>query len=150
MRKITTLSIILTLLATLVLVACGSDDAAVDSASSDAPASTESNSTETETDSGSTAGDADSVIVSAQDPSGSGDYKFVDSEFTFSVGEKVQFKITSESEFHTFTIEDLGIDVAIDAEDTETLTFTFDKAGEYELICIPHAALGMTGTIIVK
>jgi len=149
LRRITTLSILLTLLATLALAlaACGGDDAADDSGSSDA---TEASSTETDTDSGSTAGDADSVVVSAQDPSGTGEYKFADSEFTFSVGEKVQFKITSESEFHTFTVEDLGIDVALDAGDTETLTFTFDKAGEYELICIPHAALGMTGTIIVK
>jgi plastocyanin len=150
LRKITTLSIILTLLATLALAACGSDDAADDSASSDTPASTESSSTDTDTDSGSTAGDADSVVVSAQDPSGSGEYKFVDADFTFNVGEKVQFKITSESEFHTFTVDDLGIDVAIDAEDTETLTFTFDKAGEYELICIPHEALGMKGTITVQ
>jgi len=150
LRKITTLSIILTLLATLALAACGGDDAAEDSGSSDAPVSTESSSTETETDSGSTAGDADSVVVSAQDPSGSGEYKFSGNEFTFSVGEKVQFKITAESEFHTFTVDDLDIDVAIDAGDTETLTFTFDKAGEYELICIPHEALGMKGTITVK
>lgn len=150
MRKITTLSIILTLLATLALAACGGGDAADDSARSDAAASTESSSTETGTDSGSTPGDADSVVVTAQDPSGTGEYKFADSEFTFSVGEKVQFKITSESEFHTFTVDDLGIDVAIDAGDTETLTFTFDKAGEYELTCIPHEALGMKGTITVK
>ena len=44
----------------------------------------------------------------------------------------------------------MGIDVAIDAGDTETLTFTFDKAGKYELIFIPHEALGMKGKITVK
>ena len=148
MRKLTILPIIGMLLAILGLAACGADDSANDSGVG-APVKSSDSST-TQTDSGSTSGDANSVIVSAQDPAGSGNYKFVKNEFTFSVGEKVQFKITSESEFHTFTVNDLGIDVAIDAEDTETLTFTFDKAGEYELICIPHEALGMKGKITVE
>ena len=148
MRKLTILPIIGMLLAILALAACGADDPANDSGVG-APVKSSDSST-TQTDSGSTSGDANSVIVSAQDPAGSGNYKFVKNEFTVSVGEKVQFKITSESEFHTFTVNDLGIDVAIDAEDTETLTFTFDKAGEYELICIPHEALGMKGKITVE
>ena len=150
MRKFTALSIIATLLATLALVACGSDDTADDSGSDAPAASSDSSTTQPASDSGSTAGDATSVIVSAQDPAGSGDYKFVSNDFTFKVGEKVVFKITSENEFHTFTIDDLGIDVAIDGGDTETLTFTFDKPGEYELVCIPHESLGMTGTITVE
>ena len=150
MSKLTTLSIIATLLAILALVACGGDDSADDSRSVDPAASSDSNTTQRASDSGSTSGDATSVIVSAQDPAGSGSYKFVKNEFTFSAGEKVEFKITSESEFHTFTVDDLGIDVEIDADDTETLTFTFDKPGEYELICIPHGALGMVGTITVE
>ena len=29
-------------------------------------------------------------------------------------------------------------------------SFTFDKPGEYELVCIPHESLGMTGTITVE
>ena len=150
MRKLTILPIIGILLATLAFAACGGDDSADDSGGAAPAKSSDSSTTQTNSNSGSTAGDANSVIVSAQDPAGSGSYKFVKNEFTFSVGEKVQFKITSESEFHTFTVDDLGIDVAIDTGDTETLTFTFDKAGEYELICIPHGALGMVGTITVE
>ena len=150
MRKLPILPIIGMLLAILALAACGADDSANDSGVGATVESSDSSTTQTDSDSGSTSGDANSVIVSAQDPAGSGNYNFVKNEFTFSVGEKVQFKITSESEFHTFTVNDLGIDVAIDAGDTETLTFTFDKAGEYELICIPHEALGMKGKITVE
>ncbi|MDP6063489.1 MAG: cupredoxin domain-containing protein [SAR202 cluster bacterium] len=146
MRKFTTLSIIVTIVAIFAFVACGSDDSA-----DDAPVvSSDSGSAQPASDSGSAAGDATRITVTNQDPGGSGDYKFDPNEFTFSVGEKVDFKILAESEFHTFTVDDLGIDVAIDAGDTETLTFTFDKAGEYELICIPHEALGMKGKITVE
>jgi plastocyanin len=150
LRKFTTLSIIVTLLATLALTACGGDDSS-DYSASDAPAaSSDSSTTQPDSDSGSTDGDATSVTVTNQDPGGSGSYAFDPSELTFSVGEKVEFKITAESEFHTFTVDDLGIDIAIDGGETETLTFTFDKPGEYELVCIPHQAQGMTGTITVK
>lgn len=93
---------------------------------------------------------ANAVVVSLQDPGGSGSYIYDPSEFTFSVGETVTFALTSESEFHTFTVDDLGIDLNVDAETTETLTFTFDEAGTFELICIPHEALGMVGTITVQ
>jgi plastocyanin len=75
---------------------------------------------------------------------------FSPSEFTFSAGEEVTFVLTSESEFHTFTVDDLGIDVEIDGGETEQLTFTFDQPGEYTLICIPHELQGMTGTITVQ
>ena len=88
--------------------------------------------------------------VSLEDPSGSGAYKFGPSEFTFSVGDTITLELTSEGEFHTFTVDDLGIDVSVDAGQTETLTFAFDEAGTFDLICIPHEALGMVGTITVR
>lgn len=88
--------------------------------------------------------------VSLQDPSGSGAYLFGPTELTFGVGETVTLQLTSEGEFHTFTVDDLGIDVGVDPGATETLTFTFDRAGTFELICIPHEALGMVGTITVQ
>lgn len=92
----------------------------------------------------------DVVSVSLQDPGGSGAYLFDPSELTFSLGDTINLEMTSEDEFHTFTVDDLGIDVLVDAGGTETLTFTFDKAGTFDLICIPHEALGMVGTITVK
>lgn len=88
--------------------------------------------------------------VSLQDPGGSGAYIFDPADLTFGVGDTVTLELTSEGEFHTFTVDDLGIDVPVDAGATETLTFTFDTAGTFDLICVPHEALGMVGTITVQ
>ena len=72
------------------------------------------------------------------------------SEMTFSAGETVTFSLSSETEFHTFEVDDLDIYVEVEAGDTVTYTFTFDKPGTYELICTPHNAQGMIGSIIVN
>ena len=81
---------------------------------------------------------------------GNASYEFSSDEFTFSVGETVTFTLVSQAEFHTFTVDDLEIDVIVNGGDTETLTFTFDQAGTFELICSPHQFLGMVGTITVQ
>jgi len=85
-----------------------------------------------------------------EDPKGSGAYIFDPAELSFAVGETVTFSLTSEKEFHTFTVTDLGINTAVNAGETATLEVTFDTAGTYELICVPHRALGMVGTITVQ
>lgn len=77
-------------------------------------------------------------------------YLFDPTEITVKVGETVTLKLTSENEFHSFTVDDLGIDVEVDAGMTEEITFTFSEAGTYDLICIPHESLGMVGKIIVQ
>lgn len=81
---------------------------------------------------------------------GSAKYEFTPADFTFSVGDKITFTLVSQAEFHTFTVDELEISVQIDGEATEKLTFTFEQAGTYELICIPHQFLGMVGTITVQ
>ena len=90
------------------------------------------------------------VKVINRDQSGSGEYRFDPSELTFKVGQEVTFALFAQTEFHTFTVEELGIDVSIDAGTTELFTFEFAKAGTYKLICIPHETLGMTGQIVVE
>ena len=90
------------------------------------------------------------VTVGLEDIGGSGEYAYDPAEMTFSVGETVTFTLTSETEFHTFEVDDLDIYVEVEAEDTVIYTFTFDEAGTYELICTPHSAQGMVGTIIVN
>lgn len=89
------------------------------------------------------------VRIENRDKGGSGVYQFVPSELNFKVGDTVTFEITAETEFHTFTVDDLGIDVSLDAGETVSHTYTFDKAGTFKLLCIPHETFGMTGTITV-
>ena len=44
----------------------------------------------------------------------------------------------------------LGISKEMEAGQTIEFEVTFDKAGTYKLYCVPHEALGMTGTITVN
>ena len=90
------------------------------------------------------------IAVSAQDPGGSGSYLFDPADLNLCVGDTITFTVTSETEFHTFTVDDLGIGVSILGGETETVEFTFDAAGEFALVCLPHQGLGMVGTITVQ
>ena len=90
------------------------------------------------------------ISVSLDDGGGRGPYVFSTTDFTFKRGEAVNFSFTSESQFHSFTVNDLGINVAVDGGKTVDFSFTFDTPGTYTLICIPHEALAMVGTITVE
>jgi plastocyanin len=90
------------------------------------------------------------VTVLNKDLGGSGAYEFDPKDLTFSVGETVVLEIVAETEFHTFTVDELEIDEAVDAGETVNYTHTFDTAGTYRLYCIVHEALGMEGTITVQ
>ena len=90
------------------------------------------------------------LTVELKDNGGLGPFEFDPVDLTFDAGEAVSFTFTSESQLHTFTVDDLGIDVSVDGGETVGFSFTFDKPGTYEVICIPHEALGMVGTITVQ
>ena len=90
------------------------------------------------------------VTIINRDQSGSGEYRFDPSELTFKVGQEVTFALVAQTELHTFTVDELGINVFIDPGTTELFTFEFAKAGTYNLICTPHEFLGMTGQIVVE
>jgi plastocyanin len=90
------------------------------------------------------------VFVSLRDPGGSGSYVFDADDFEFDVGDTITFVVESETEFHTFTVTDLDINISVPGGATEASTVTFDTAGTFNLICIPHQALGMVGTITVR
>ena len=59
------------------------------------------------------------------------------------------FTLIAETEFHTFTVDDLDIDVSLDPDSPQTFTHTFDTPGTFKLICIPHEIQGMVGSITV-
>ena len=88
------------------------------------------------------------LAITLQDENG--DYVYNPSEITVGTGKTVKFTLTAQEEFHTFTVDDLGIDLEVEAGDTQSITFTFDEPGSYDLICIPHESLGMVGKIIVQ
>ena len=90
------------------------------------------------------------VDVNMEDPGKSGEYVYDPAEFTFERGEQVTLVMTSEGEFHTFTVPDLEIDVHVDAWKSKALTYTFDEPGTYKLVCTPHETLGMIGVITVR
>ena len=90
------------------------------------------------------------VDVNMEDPGKSGEYVYDPADFTFERGQQVTFVMTSEGEFHTFTVPDLEINVHVDAWKSKALTYTFDRPGTYELVCTPHETLGMTGVITVR
>ena len=78
--------------------------------------------------------------VENQDTGGTGEYKFVPADFTFKVGDTITFEMSGETEFHTFTVDELGIDEVVDGGETVTFDVTFDKPGQFKLICITHQA----------
>ena len=88
--------------------------------------------------------------VQLQDESGSGSYVFSPSQFSFKVGESINFVLNSETEFHTFTIDKLDIDAAVDVGETVSFNVKFDRAGVFDLVCIPHQTQGMVSTITVS
>ena len=90
------------------------------------------------------------MLVELKDDGGPGPFTFAPADFTFNRGDVVNFSLESEAVFHTFTVEGLGIDVPVNFGKVTDFTFTFDKPGTYKLICIPHEALGMVGTITVS
>ena len=94
--------------------------------------------------------DGKPVAVNLEDPGGSGKYLFAPSPLSFKVGETVNFTLTAESELHTFTVDELDINCSVDAGETVTFSFTFDKARTYRLFCIPHESEGMETKITVQ
>lgn len=80
-------------------------------------------------------------------------YAYEPERLLFELGESVEFRLTSEDEVHTFTVEELGINWVVPGKAKSQLqVFTFEKAGSFELICtIPgHEGLGMVGIIDVR
>lgn len=165
--KRTAISLISGIVLALLLAACGSDDpepptgvdsppppeaaaAEVVKAASQTIVGTEAEGDDAAASVGGGCEGGTARTVALEDPAGSGAYQFDPSELSFAKGECVNFTFTSETEFHTFTVAALDIDVSVDGGATENLGFTFDVAGEYELICVPHELLGMVGTITIS
>ena len=90
------------------------------------------------------------LTVQLVDNGGAGPFSYDPQDLTFDTGEIVNFTFFSEAAFHTFTVGDLDINVEVNAGESGGLDFAFEEPGTYVLICVPHEALGMVGTITVR
>ena len=64
-------------------------------------------------------------------------------------GEVTVFVENADNTLHTFTIEELGVDLQIPGKSTARVSFDAG-AGAYEFVCKPHKDFGMTGTLDVE
>ena len=98
--------------------------------------------------------DCTELTVTNRDLAGSGVYEFDPSDLNFTLGETVCFTQVGETEYHTFTVDELGIDFDVDASvepgASSEFTHTFDQAGTFQLVCLVHELDGMVGTITVS
>jgi plastocyanin len=76
-------------------------------------------------------------------------YTFQPDGFDFKVGMTYVLAFDVPGEFHTFTVKELDIDIFINAGESVQEVVAFDQEGTFELVCIPHEALGMVGEVRV-
>lgn len=62
-------------------------------------------------------------------------------------GDTVTLSFKARREYHTFTIDRLGIDEVITPGQTNSFSYTFHVPGNFEFYCIPHPY--MTGVVTV-
>jgi len=77
-------------------------------------------------------------------------YFFDPKTYDFQNGKTYCLDFAVTKEFHTWTVEALGIDIFINADEHVKKDITPTKVGTFPLKCIPHEALGMTGTVTVS
>ena len=92
------------------------------------------------------------ILVNLLDKGGD---RFDSNTFNFKVGQKVTLRLKSESQFHTFTINNMPtqegkpINAFVNAGETVVIEFTPTQAGTFNLVCTPHQTLGMTGKVTI-
>ncbi len=141
MRYGTILGISLMAVLTLGVVSCGGSDEP-EATATVAPAAT---ATSVPADNGGGSEGGVVNILSLENP-----YVFEPDTLDFEVGKTYTLNFVAPDEFHTFTVAELDIDVLLLAGQAVEQTVTFDKAGTFTLICLPHEALGMVGTVTVS
>ena len=84
-------------------------------------------------------------VFHGQDP-----YVFIPDTFDLELGKTYTLDFNVPTEFHTFTVPELEIDIFVNAGEKVTKDITINQVGEFELICTPHLTLGMVGTVTVS
>jgi plastocyanin len=77
------------------------------------------------------------------------DIEFVPATISADAGAVTVFVTNEDPTLHTFTIEELGVDLQIPGGSDASVTFDAEP-GTYEFVCTPHEGMGMTGTLEVR
>lgn len=80
-------------------------------------------------------------------------YEFVPDPIVVEVGQPVKLEVTATDVAHGFGLEAMDVDVQLPPNDTRTVEFTPEEAGEYHIHCTHYCGPGhsdMHGTLVVK
>ena len=77
-------------------------------------------------------------------------YVFTPDTYDFELGKTYSLVFEAPGEFHTFNVDELGIEISINAGEIATHTITPSVAGSFKLYCVPHESLGMVGMVTVS
>ena len=81
---------------------------------------------------------------------GENPYVFIPDTLDLEMGKTYTLDFNVPTEFHTFTLSELGIDIFVNAGEKVTEDITINQVGVFELVCTPHLTLGMVGTVTVS
>ena len=81
---------------------------------------------------------------------GENPYVFIPDTLDLELGKTYTLDFNVPTEFHTFTLSELGIDIFVNAGEKVTEDITINQVGVFELVCTPHLTLGMVGTVTVS
>ncbi|MBI4311671.1 MAG: cupredoxin domain-containing protein [Chloroflexi bacterium] len=148
MRKGTFFAGALLLSFSLALAACGGSEPAPTATATKAPptaTNTPRPPAPTPTTPPATTGDNVIKVSATENP-----YTWVPNKLDLKVGQEYTVEIAAPKEFHTFTINDLGVNIIVNPGQAMTQKFTPTKAGTFKLSCLPHESLGMVGEVVVS
>jgi plastocyanin len=77
------------------------------------------------------------------------DIEFAPATISADAGAVTVFVTNQDPTLHTFTIEELGVDLQIPGGSDASVTFDADP-GTYDFVCVPHEDMEMTGTLEVR
>ena len=77
-------------------------------------------------------------------------YRFEPDNFDWQVGKTITLEFAVPTEFHTFNVDGLGIEIFINAGESVQQDVTPSTAGTFKLYCVPHETLGMVGEVRVS
>lgn len=143
------IAVVLSLLTlSLVLAACGDDDASTDTPMGSMPG-------QMDDDMGGMDGHDESTPVAPgarRIEVDATSFEFDPDEITVTAGEDVAIVLSSDDLLHDFTIDDIDVHVAADGGETAEGGLRADEPGEYTFYCTVagHREAGMEGTLVVE